>query len=153
ATTLCNDRVYLARSHTVSDHSILAATSYSSHPSMTTLSALGARAGVILLGAGAIEPQAKKSPQANVDFSLRGHPETWNDLNGNFTFDAPAEARKAYALAASVTLKQGKEEARAVVVGDSDVLTDVVLENPGNNYFALDTLKWLIGDEGSAGTV
>jgi len=40
------------------------------------------------------------------------------------------------------------EEGRAVVVGDSDVFSDVVLDaNVGNRVFAVDSVRWLLGEE------
>jgi hypothetical protein len=40
-----------------------------------------------------------------------------------------------------------------VVLADSDGISDLVLENRGNFYLAMDAVKWLVGDESIAGTV
>ncbi|HXN40574.1 MAG TPA: ABC transporter, partial [Myxococcaceae bacterium] len=45
------------------------------------------------------------------------------------------------------------DEGRAIALADSDALADVLLDNPGNMYFALDGIKWLLGDESLAGEI
>ena len=152
-TSLCNDQVFIPRLHQPSDRVNLAVSSFSSHPAVTTLAQYSHRMGIIFLGAGYLEAQPKPPPGLSVDLSVHAHSATWNDGNGNFEFDAPAETRKDYALMAAVTLRKDKHEGRAVVVADSDALSDLVLENPGNTYLAEDTVKWLLGDEASAGAM
>ena len=84
-------------------------------------------------------------------------PGTWNDKNGNFEFDAKdGEARKAWEIGAAVTHKKegGKtaaDDGRAFVLGDSDGLGDGVIGMLGNAQFLVDTMKWLVGDEGLVG--
>ena len=44
--------------------------------------------------------------------------------------------------------------ARVVVIGDSDLLTNGLLsEGPGNASFAINTFRWLLGDEGRLSVV
>jgi hypothetical protein len=163
--TLANDQIFARKAHQQSDRANIATGSYSSHPSVTTLSKLGMRAPIILAGAGYFEEIKDKPKDLSIDFTVRAHPATWNDLDGNFNFDPPAETRKAWQLAAAVTKKaeppkdqgeakdkpKGKEDSRAVLLGDSDALCDGVIGNPGNAYFVIDALKWLLGDEALAG--
>jgi hypothetical protein len=82
---------------------------------------------------------------------------TWNDLDGNFQLDAPKEQRKIWNLAAAVVRKKAgnkpADETRALVLGDSDLLTDGIVGNPGNAYYVLDGVKWLLGDEALTGEV
>jgi hypothetical protein len=40
-----------------------------------------------------------------------------------------------------------------VVLGDSDVFTDLIIRYEGPAYFAFDSMKWLVGDESIQGTV
>jgi gliding motility-associatede transport system auxiliary component len=159
-TTLANDQAYWARTHQVSDRINIATGTYSSHPSVTTLGHLGMRAPMVLLGAGALEDlpkNEKPNAQLTADFPVRSHPATWNDENGNFQFDAPAEKRKSWNLSAAVVKKNpgGKpaDEGRALVLADSDAVMDGVINNLGNAYFVLDGVKWLLGDEALAGEV
>ncbi len=96
-----------------------------------------------------------------IDFVVRAHHQSWNDANGNYQHDPPQETRKGWALAAAVTRRppgstRQEEQGRAVVLADSDALSDQVLaltaRMRGNADFVLDGLKWLLGDEAIAGS-
>jgi hypothetical protein len=155
-TVLCNDQVYARISNQPSDRSAIATASFSSHPSVTTLSS--GRVPMVLIGAGYLEEMKEKPAGTSIDFTVRTHPATWNDSNHNFQFDPPAETRKAWQLAAAVSKKKAgeskpEEGSRAIVVADSDALSDAVLQFGGNYYFALDGIRWLLGDEAIAGPV
>jgi len=155
-TPLANDQVYYRRTNQVSDRIIIITASYSSHASVTSLSQLGTRAPFVLVGSGYLEEVKEKPDGVSVDFTVRSLPTTWNDANRNFLFDPPAEVRKAWQLAAAITQRRQasqkpEDEARAIVLADAAALTDVVLENPGNTYFALDGVRWLLGEEATAG--
>jgi hypothetical protein len=160
--TLANDQVFARKSYQPGDRVNIATGSYSSHPSVTTLSHLGMRAPMIFVGAGPLEEIANKErPPArkdlSIDFTVRSHMATWNDLDGNFQLDAPKEQRKIWNLAAAVVRKKAgnkpADETRALVLGDSDLLTDGIVGNPGNAYYVLDGVKWLLGDEALTGEV
>lgn len=156
-TTLCNDVAMARKANQITDRQNIVTATYSSHPSVTTLGRYGGRAPLILIGAGHFEEQKDKPKDNVVDVTVRAHPATWNDLNGNFQFDAPAEARKTYELAMAVTKKgkdkDKKDEGRAILVGDSDFVSDGVIGAYGNPLFVLDGAKWLVGDEGITGEV
>lgn len=157
STTLANDQAFVRRNNQASDQGIILTASFSSHPSVTTLSQLGGRAPLILLNAGYLEELKDRPSDVSIDVSARAHPATWNDANKNFRFDPPAEAKKPWTLAAAVTKKKGgkpEDDGRAIVVADSDVLSDLLLEvSRGNAFFALDGFRWLMGDESVAGAV
>jgi len=104
---------------------------------------------VFFLAAGSLEQLSQKPGGVNVVFTVSALPETFRDLDGNFTFDARAEKRKAWELAAAITLpRKGTDEGRAIVVADSDAFTDLVLEaSQGNRALALDGVRWLLGEE------
>jgi hypothetical protein len=155
-TVLCNDQVYARITNQPSDRAAIATASFSSHPSVTTLSS--GRVPIVLIGAGSLEQAKDKPAEISVDFTLRSHPATWNDLNRNYQFDPPAEARKPWQLAAAVTKKKAgdskpDEGSRAIVLADSDAFSDALLQFGGNYYFALDGIRWLLGDEAIAGPV
>ncbi len=63
----------------------------------------------------------------------------------------------AMAVALDVSPASGlvkKRPARVLVVGDADVFTNVLLaEGPGNASFALNAIRWLVGDEGRISVV
>ena len=155
-TVLANDLAYIRRTGQLSDRTFIGTVSFSSHPSVTSLSQLGGRAFLALLEAGYLEEVKERPAGITVDFTVHAHPATWNDVNGNYQLDA-AEKRKAWELAAAIQKAKpgGKpsENGRLIVLSDSDALTDFLFENPGNMYFALDGLKWLVGEESIAGEV
>jgi hypothetical protein len=148
-TTLVNDRVYLARTHQPSDRAQLVTATFGPHASVGTLVRAGGRLPVFLLGAGSLEMLTQKPAGVNVVFTISALPETFRDVDGSFVFDPRADKRKAWEVAAAITLpKRGSDEGRAVVVADSDVFTDLVLDvSPGNRAFALDAVRWLLGEE------
>lgn len=163
---LANDEVYARKTFQLSDRGNIATGTYSSHPSVTSLSHLGMRAPMILVGAGHLEDAKERPKDVSIDHTVRSLPSTWADLNRNFQFDAPAESRRSWNLAVAVTKrkseaikpgdKPGKppgDEGRVIVLADSDAVADGVVGNPGNAYFVVDGVKWLLGDEAIAGEI
>jgi hypothetical protein len=155
ATTLANDQIFWARTRQKPDRIGIATGGYSSHASVATLSPFGLRLPMVLLGAGFLTRVDKPAPDApSVNFVLHAEAGTWNDLNGNFEFDAGKEVRKAYELAAAVSKgAKPEEEARALVLADSDALADELIVNRANTLLAVDFMRWLGGDERLAGTI
>lgn len=148
-TPLANDQAYLATANQLSDRGNIATFSYSSHPSVTTDSQLGRRAPMVFMDSGALQQTADRPKGVTNDFTVHAQEATWNDVNQNFVFDAGPEVRKKWELAAAVTVGEG----RALVTADSDLLSDPALTFDGNYYFALDGVKWLLGDEATAGAI
>ncbi|WP_224372936.1 DUF4350 domain-containing protein [Hyalangium versicolor] len=153
-TTLANDQVYFRATRQQSDRANLGTANYSSHPSISTLAQLSGQAPVALLNAGAVEPITPPPPGITQDVAIRSHEATFPDPNHNFTAD-PGEQRNTWPLMVAVEKKDtgSKDSGRAVVLGDSDALADGVLANLGNAYLALDTLRWLTGEEAISGAV
>ncbi len=76
----------------------------------------------------------------------------WIERGGTAAFEAEIDGAgpAAMALALEVGVDSGivDRPARVVVVGDADVFTNTLLsDGPGNATFAVNTLRWLIGDE------
>jgi hypothetical protein len=157
STSLANDRMYWARTHQKSDRAGIAAATYSSHPALATLSQVGAQLPVVLLGAGALEKtKVAPVPPPRVDFVVKTEAATWDDKNGNLEFDSGQESRTPYPVAAAVTLPKppgdkNANEPRAFVLGDSDALSDLIIVNRANAVFAIDVLRWLLGEPEVAG--
>jgi hypothetical protein len=158
--TLANDKLYLPVTYQDSDKINIGTASFSSHVSVTTNTRFGGRAAVLFMGAGSLAKLDKTAAGIiNLDFTVHADSSTWEDKNGDFKFDDGSEVRKAYELVAAVTRRNAsaihpEEEARAVVMADSDVLTDEVLRrNPPNGYLVLDGLRWLGGEERFTGSV
>jgi hypothetical protein len=150
---LANDALYARRSGAKSDRANLVTGIYSSHPSVSTLGRM--HAPIAFGGAGSLSSKAGAS---GVDFTVRSHAQTWDDQNGNFELDPPAETRGSKNLVASVQKKPAagqKEGGRALVLADSDALSDPLLGHPqlGNALLLLDGVKWLVGDESIIGEI
>jgi hypothetical protein len=151
---LASDTAYARKSGTKSDRTIIGTRSFSSHPAATTNSRQGYP--MFAMGAGPVDELKTHPAELVIDFPVRAESSTWVDLNNNFEFDSPPEVKKAYGLAAAITRKAPKdkpeEELRALVLGDSDAVSDEVIQGAkGNAWFVLDGLKWLLGDESIAG--
>ncbi len=150
---LCNDEVYAVRTHKPADMANIASVSFSSHPSVTTLSRAGGRAAVILPHTGWLEKDGTPAG-VTVDFSVRSMPKTWADLDGDFTYKANVEVRKVYdvaAVAQRMVEAKDKKEMRLAVLASIDAASDMVIGNRANLFLVLDTIKWLMGDEATAG--
>ncbi|NBD08031.1 motility-associated ABC transporter substrate-binding family protein [Corallococcus silvisoli] len=149
---LANDRVFFRATRQQSDRGNLGTANFSSHPSVTSLSALGSQGAVAFLGAVALEPVTPPVPGVMLDTSVRAHPETFADANGDFE-PGPGEVTKAWPLVVAVErpAPEGKPASRAVVMADADAVGDGILGNVGNAYLAVDTLRWLSGEEALSG--
>jgi hypothetical protein len=148
AVTMANDQAFVPRRHQVSDRTNLVTATFSSHASVTTLLRLGARAPVVLPGAGWIDAKRGRPIEIQVDAPIKAHYSTFPDKNGNFQPD-PGEDRRPWELAGAVT----KGLARAFILADSDAFSDDAIGVAGNELMVLDAVHWLMGDEVYSGLV
>lgn len=144
--TMANEQVFARKSHQDSDRANLVTATFTTHPSVTTLSRLGGRAPVIMPGAGWINAKHDRPASIVVDAPIKAHWATFEDKNGNFRLDQ-GEEKRAWELSATVV----KKEARVVVLADSDCLSDEVIRVAANELMALDAVHWLMGDETFSG--
>ncbi|WP_225410102.1 Gldg family protein [Stigmatella hybrida] len=153
-TPLANDQVFFRATRQPSDRGNLGTSTFSSHPSVSTLSSLGTQAPVAFLSAGALEPRNPLPPGLGQDITVKSHEATFLDKDRDFTED-PGEERRTWPLVVAVEKSPGpgKELMRAVVMGDSDALSDGVVPNLANAYLVMDTLRWLTGEEAISGAV
>jgi hypothetical protein len=146
--TLANDQVFARRTHTDADRTNIVTATFSSHPSVTTLLRIGARAPVVLPGAGWIDAKRNRPIDVQVDSPIKAHYATFADKNGNFQLD-PGETRRAWEVAAA----SSKGQSRAFIIADSDCFSDEAIVMPGNELLTLDVMHWLMGDEQYQGLV
>lgn len=137
----------------LADRINIGARTFSSHPVVTYLGR--SNAPLLLLGAGGVEELPQHPSNLSVDIAVRAATDAWNDANRNFQFDS-AESRKAWGVVAAVERRSAnnkpEEAMRALVLGDSDGVADMVIQQlPGNQYLVLDGFKWLLGDEQLSG--
>jgi hypothetical protein len=158
---LANDKVHMRRHFNDSDRVILATNRYSSHASVSTLSRISSRP-VFFLGAASLDKKAGADAALKIDFAVRALPDTFDDENGNFAFDAATEKRSPYPVVAAVSksvappadgTKKRSDEMRAFVVGDADAVSDAALGNDGNVLLVADAVRWLGGEESFAGAI
>jgi len=161
---LANDKVHLRRRFNDSDHTVLVTNRYSSHASVSTLSRIASRP-VVFAGAGSLERAPGAEGALHIDFTVRALPDTFNDENGNFLFDAATDRRDTYALGAAVFRpvspapsdavhgEKKSDEMRAFVLADADVVSDAALGNDANALLVADAVHWLGGEESFAGAM
>jgi hypothetical protein len=142
AVSLANDQAFARRNHQDSDRANLVTSTFSAHPSVTTLQRMGGRAPVILPGAGWIDAKRGRPVEIQVDSPIKAHYATFEDKNGNFQAD-PGETRRAW----EVTATSQKGLSRVFVIGDSDCFADEAIHVPGNELMTLDVVHWLMNDE------
>ena len=149
--TLLDDKQYLNVTHGLADRANLVTNKFSSHDSVTTVSRAGQQAVFAALGAGAIAD--KKAPDTKVTVTVRTLPDVWADTNTDYE-NQSSETRKSYELAAAVTQGEGDSEFRAVVVGDANWASDMVITQKmfANIQFLVDGLGWLNKDPTLTGT-
>lgn len=117
------------------------------HPSVHSLEAHPGRLGVILLGAGAITAAMQPPPGVQFTPTVRAMPDSFVDANNNGRQDAdePPQQNIVLGMAVQWPATTGEQEARAVVFGDIDALTDGTVRNVGNTLAAGDAVQWLTG--------
>ena len=152
--TLANDREFVRQTQTRADHGFLFSRSFVNHRAIRSLGESVRNAALLVRDAGQLLRDEKANPDARVTFLARTRPFTFEDLNGNWTFDEGSEKRGLFELVAAVELPASEgREARAIVTGDSDILADGMVSNEANAAFGLDTSLWLLRDDATSGNV
>ncbi len=170
-TVLANEHNHVRLSFNNADQTRLITNSFSSHASVSTLSRNAPAAAIVFFGAGSLD--RAPGATAKIDFAVRAPTGTFADRNKNFVQDKDLEKANPYNIGAAVSkpilagaapapaLPQAKKplekkpetkEMRAFVVADSDAFSDLVLSNVrGNQFFLVDAVRWLVGEESFAG--
>jgi hypothetical protein len=161
---LANDRVFVQRRFNKADYTQLVTNRFSSHAAVSTLNR--GNGNVVFFGAGALKKL--QGNDTSVTFLVHTMTGTYLDTNGSFDFDG-SESRGSYELVAAVTRpaatpaaadkqdkkeKKDKNETRAIVMGDADAFSDLVLMNaPSNRLLLVDAVRWLVGEESYSGEI
>lgn len=146
---LAHEAVFLNQRRGIADRVLLATNRYGSHDITRTLARNSTQLGLILPTAVSVEKAAETSHK--VTTLVKSFPDTWADANGDRQ-PSEGEERREYSLAVAVQAAQG--DGRAVVIGDVSIFADTVLGySQGNALFAVDALRWLVGDEAITGDV
>jgi hypothetical protein len=146
-------KVYVPVTGGIVDRQNIVTNRYSSHESVTTLTKNRSAAWVILPGAGFLEELPEHGGKVTV--TLRT-PEAWEDLDGDFEFDAGSEERKVRDVAAVASGPAGEgKEYRAVILSEAGFASDALLafmRFGAPAQLVADAVNWLLGEEGVAGT-
>jgi hypothetical protein len=128
-------------------------TRFSSHASTTTLSTYARRgAKLILPTSGHLEEIEGFS--GKVTITARSLPDNWADLDGDLLLgDNESKKVRPIAAASSGGSEADGGEWRGIVIADATALSDRWLPNPGNQLYVYDAVSWLLGEEGSGGTI
>lgn len=155
---LADDQQHLRQRGNLSDRRLIVTDRFTSHAAVSTVSRGGVGAGILLMGAGYLEPYGD-SRRAN--FVVRSLPSTFADLDQTFEFDEAAEERKSYSLVAAIEDEPagGGEDAgsegggmRALVLADAELFSDAVISSLGMNAaLAADAITWLGREEERSG--
>jgi hypothetical protein len=160
-TMLATDKPVFIRRHNKSDRTILATNRFSSHASVSTLSRNSSRAALVVPGASSLD-KAKDAGDLKIDFAVKSLPETFEDKQGTFEYDAADGKRNSFNLAAAVSKVlpappgwKGKDppELRAFVLADADAVSDAGFGREENIVLAGDVIRWLGGEESWSGAI
>lgn len=125
---------------------------FGSHESVTTLTRNEDKLNVLYFQSGYLEVKAAQNDWKVVPTVLSTK-NTFVDKNRNLKFDEN-EVRSSYPVAAVAerTLPEGKK-AQVVVFADATLLSDALMSYNGNQFIALDTIRWLSNRSSVAGEV
>jgi hypothetical protein len=144
-----NDKAFVQDTNTDADHAFLYSTSFGSHKSVKTLSGARGKAALLFRSATTVEKRpelkdAKDGPR--VSSIARTPAASFIDVNDDRAWQEKEEARAVLDLAAAVEVP-GAREGRALVVGDSEIVSDLLIGQKPNTVFAFDALSWLLHDD------
>jgi len=152
ATKVMSDKSFLPLERGTIDHQNVGTNKFTSHESVTTLTKHANEAVLITPGAGSID-EAKDHP-GKVTMTVKGMPDWFHDLNGNFEFDKDTEKRGALQIAAVASGPAAggeKSEWRIAVTSDATLASNYFIRNAANAYYLVDTVAWLTQDPALGG--
>jgi hypothetical protein len=151
--TLINDREFVnAGRDSRVNKMFLFSNVFGSHESVTTLTRNDDKLSVLMFQLGSFvlgTPSGEWKPVATI-LSTKS---SFIDKNQNFS-NEPDEPRNSFPLAVAVEkpVAEGKK-AQVVVLADSTMLSDALMGNNGNQFAALDILRWLSDRMDTAGAI
>jgi hypothetical protein len=162
--TLANQKSFVRATKSSLDHWVLFSNSFSTHESVSSLSRNDERVAVLFMRAShysLVDLKASEgAPAWKTNTLIRSMEATFEDLNLNQKQDAneskvPKTFNLAVASEANTDAKDAKGEtivAKVMAVGDVQVVSDALVgQNRGNAIFALDSVRWLVGQSAFKG--
>ncbi len=158
-TPLADDKEFMVRTNSVTDHSLVITNQFLSHASIATLSRGATGSAMLFVNSGSFElvPFAE-GPTKNFGVirtmatAFRDH--QTGSTPRNFRFDAETEKRDRYNVVVAVdgNPASADEGMRVVLLADADVLSDVIVGRVAVvQNMLVDIIKWTGGEESFAG--
>lgn len=153
AVPLANEKNHVAATRSDSDKWFIYTNVFTSHDSVISLARHDERVGVLAFQSGyfSVTPELGRWRAFE---AVRSLSDTFADANRNFRFDE-GEKRDAYVMGAVAELKdkkpadpnkKDKRQGRLVAFADATAISDLLIRNPGNALYFVDSLKWLVGE-------
>lgn len=148
--SLLSDKAYMRVTNGPADRAFVGSSKFSSHESMTTLTKNASQATLITPTVGAIKELPEHAGKVTV--TVKGAPEWWADLNGDYEYQKDTEKRGGWEIAAVATgpAADGKEW-RGAVIGDANWAATAMLQNPAGQVYLAETVGWLTSDPALSG--
>jgi len=145
---ICHDREFVKRSRTVADHAFIFASSFTSHKSVGSLRKAKGEVVLLFLEAAELKKKGAEPEGEKLTFLARSRDGSFEDKNRNRVFDTDTEVRQVADLVALVEpAPESDKSLRAVVIGDSDILADTLMQNEANQVFGFEITQWLLRDD------
>lgn len=156
---LVNDQEFVRQSHTPADHAFIYAASFTSHKAIRGLQMSRDNPALLFFSSTALVEEKREGVRRTA--LAKSRQGTFVDVVPNRAFDADRETRAVSDLVVAVEgdpPKAGAQatddparELRAIVVGDSDIVHDVLFLHPANRAFVDDAILWLLRDDVAGG--
>lgn len=160
-TPVADDKEFMVRTRTVSDHSLILTNQFLSHASVSMLSRGAASSAMLFVGPGSFEmtPFAEGLEEYKNFGVVKTMNTGFRDLSvggapRNYKFDEGAEKRDRYNIVVAVdsTPTAKTKGMRVVLISDADVLSDAILGRVAVvQNMLVDVIKWTGGEEAYAG--
>ena len=144
AQVLANDRNYVVVTKSPTDRWFLVTNNFTSHEAVSTLADYDEKVALLFYQSGYFDVTGGNAGwQAQA--IVKTIPGTFIDTNRNFTFDKNNEKRSTFVTCAAAEW-QGKG-GRVFSCADATVISDMLMQNPGNRLFFADGLRWLMNEK------
>ena len=145
---LTNDKKHVSATRKKIDRTFLVANNFGSHVSVKSLAKNDEKLAVLIFQAGYLSAAKEIADGWKIANTVQTMATTFPDTNKNLAHDK-GEQRKSYAIGMAAESDKGK----IVVFSDATMVSNPLLQSPGNQIAILDGVKWLIGQEAISGEI
>ena len=141
---LANDRNYVVVTKSPADRWFLVTNNFTSHEAVSTLADYDEKVAVLFYQSGHFDVSGG-SAGWQTQAIVKTIPGTFVDTNRNFTFDRDNEKRSTFVTCAVAEWQD--KGGRVFSCADATVISDMLMQNPGNRLFFADGLRWLMDEK------